>query len=55
MKVRSRGSIRELLASLRLPLPLVRKLPLVIQNRLRALVLGGCCGHPRRAGLLKVG
>jgi hypothetical protein len=46
----SRGSIQELLANLRLPLPVARKLPLFLRNRLRAVVLGGCCDHPGEPG-----
>jgi hypothetical protein len=48
--MKSRGSVRELLANLALPLPLSIKLPKLLRNRLRAARLGGCCAHPGEPG-----
>ncbi len=48
--MKSRGSPSEFLANLRQPLPLAAKLRDFVRNRRRALVRGGCCGHPGAPG-----
>jgi len=48
--MKTRGSPGEFLANLRTPLPLREKLPRLLKNRLRALLGGGCCGHPGETG-----